>query len=100
MRAMVSAPQPEAVEAGLDVLDGGGNVVDAAIAAGADAVMDLSTGGDLDATRDAIIRDSTVPIGTVPVYSMIVGRRVEGFSRIGKRIVWELKNWRPDTMLE
>ncbi|MEO1493548.1 MAG: gamma-glutamyltransferase family protein [Pseudomonadota bacterium] len=33
MRAMVSAPQPEAVEAGLDVLDAGGNVVDAAITA-------------------------------------------------------------------
>jgi gamma-glutamyltranspeptidase/glutathione hydrolase len=32
-QAMVSAPQPEAVEAGLDVLNGGGNVVDAAIAA-------------------------------------------------------------------
>ena len=33
MRAMVSAPQPEAVEAGLDVLQSGGNVVDAAITA-------------------------------------------------------------------
>ena len=33
MRAMVSAPQPEAVEAGLDVLEAGGNVVDAAITA-------------------------------------------------------------------
>jgi len=44
---------------------------------GADAAMDLSTGGDLDATREAIIRASTVPIGTVPIYSMIVGRRVE-----------------------
>ena len=44
---------------------------------GADTVMDLSTGGDLDATRDAIIRNSTVPIGTVPIYSMIIGRRIE-----------------------
>ena len=44
---------------------------------GADTVMDLSTGGDLDACRDAIIRDSTVPIGTVPIYSMILGRRIE-----------------------
>ena len=33
MRAMVSAPQPEAVEAGLDILEAGGNVVDAAIGA-------------------------------------------------------------------
>jgi len=44
---------------------------------GADTVMDLSTGGDLDACRDAIIRASTVPIGTVPIYSMIIGRRLE-----------------------
>jgi phosphomethylpyrimidine synthase len=43
----------------------------------ADTVMDLSTGGDLDATRTAIIRNSTVPIGTVPIYSMIIGREIE-----------------------
>ena len=44
---------------------------------GADTVMDLSTGGDLDACRDAIVRNSTVPIGTVPIYSMIIGRKLE-----------------------
>ena len=44
---------------------------------GGDTVMDLSTGGDLDATREAIIRNSTVPIGTVPIYSMIIGRKLE-----------------------
>ena len=44
---------------------------------GADTVMDLSTGGNLDECRDAIIRNSTVPIGTVPIYSMIIGRRLE-----------------------
>jgi phosphomethylpyrimidine synthase len=44
---------------------------------GADTVMDLSTGGDLDATRDAICRNATVPIGTVPIYSMIIGRKIE-----------------------
>jgi phosphomethylpyrimidine synthase len=44
---------------------------------GADTVMDLSTGGDLDACRDAIIRNSTVPIGTVPIYSMIIGKQIE-----------------------
>jgi phosphomethylpyrimidine synthase len=44
---------------------------------GADTVMDLSTGGDLDACRQAIIRNSTVPIGTVPIYSMIIGRSIE-----------------------
>jgi phosphomethylpyrimidine synthase len=42
----------------------------------ADTVMDLSTGGDLDATRAAILRNSTVPIGTVPIYSMIIGRQI------------------------
>lgn len=44
---------------------------------GADTVMDLSTGGDLDKTREAIIRNATVPIGTVPIYSMIIGRKIE-----------------------
>ena len=44
---------------------------------GADTVMDLSTGGDLDRCREAILRGSTVPIGTVPIYSMILGRKIE-----------------------
>ncbi len=44
---------------------------------GADTVMDLSTGGDLDACREAIVQNSTVPIGTVPIYSMILGRKLE-----------------------
>jgi phosphomethylpyrimidine synthase len=44
---------------------------------GADTVMDLSTGGDLDACREAILRNSRVPIGTVPIYSMIIGRKIE-----------------------
>lgn len=44
---------------------------------GADTVMDLSTGGDLDACRQALIQNSTVPIGTVPIYSMIIGRKIE-----------------------
>ena len=48
---------------------------------GADTVMDLSTGGDLDACRDAIVRNSTVPIGTVPIYSMIIGRKIEDLDR-------------------
>ena len=38
---------------------------------GADTVMDLSTGGDLDAIRSAIITNSSVPIGTVPMYQII-----------------------------
>ncbi|MCB0218782.1 MAG: phosphomethylpyrimidine synthase ThiC, partial [Chrysiogenetes bacterium] len=48
---------------------------------GADTVMDLSTGGDLDATREAIIQNSTTPIGTVPIYSMIIGRKIEELTR-------------------
>jgi phosphomethylpyrimidine synthase len=44
---------------------------------GADTVMDLSTGGDLDACREAIVKNARVPIGTVPIYSMIIGRRIE-----------------------
>ena len=53
---------------------------------GADTVMDLSTGGDLDACREAIIRDSTVPIGTVPIYSMIIGRKL---SDLDEQVVLE-----------
>jgi len=44
---------------------------------GADTAMDLSTGGDLDACREAILRASEVPIGIVPIYSMIIGRKIE-----------------------
>ncbi|MCA8938212.1 MAG: phosphomethylpyrimidine synthase ThiC, partial [Planctomycetes bacterium] len=44
---------------------------------GADTAMDLSTGGDLDACREAICQNSTVPIGTVPIYSMIIGKKIE-----------------------
>jgi phosphomethylpyrimidine synthase len=43
----------------------------------ADTVMDLSTGGDVSGTRDAICKASTVPIGTVPLYSMILDRKIE-----------------------
>jgi phosphomethylpyrimidine synthase len=38
---------------------------------GADTVMDLSTGGDIPAIREAILRASSVPIGTVPIYEAI-----------------------------
>ncbi len=44
---------------------------------GADTVMDLSTGGNLDECRAAIIENATVPIGTVPIYSMIIGKKIE-----------------------
>ncbi len=49
----------------------------AALAAGADAIMDLSTGGDLDATRQKLLAQCPVPFGTVPIYQVIVGRNVE-----------------------
>src|ERR1700690_1145560 len=38
---------------------------------GADTVMDLSTGGDIHTIREATIRHSPVPIGTVPIYEAI-----------------------------
>src|SRR5881296_4427932 len=42
-----------------------------AVHLGADTVMDLSTGGNIDGIRQALIDASPVPIGTVPVYQMI-----------------------------
>jgi phosphomethylpyrimidine synthase len=45
---------------------------------GADTVMDLSTGGDIPGIREAIIRHSPVPIGTVPIYEALTRvRRIE-----------------------
>jgi phosphomethylpyrimidine synthase len=45
---------------------------------GADTVMDLSTGGDIDNIRQSIIGESTVPIGTVPIYQAVQSvKRVE-----------------------
>ncbi|MCR4287700.1 MAG: phosphomethylpyrimidine synthase ThiC [Deltaproteobacteria bacterium] len=51
-----------------------------AVDAGADAVMDLSTGGDIDAIRRAIIAASSVPIGTVPVYQAALYAKEKGKS--------------------
>src|SRR5438128_2895850 len=42
-----------------------------AVHLGSDTVMDLSTGGDIDNIRAAIIDASPVPIGTVPIYQVI-----------------------------
>src|SRR5438045_9687720 len=39
--------------------------------------MYRSNSRNLDECREAIIRNSTVPIGTVPIYSMIIGRTIE-----------------------
>ncbi len=38
---------------------------------GADTIMDLSTGGDLDAIRSEVIKNASVPIGTVPMYQIL-----------------------------
>jgi len=45
----------------------------AAIKYGADTVMDLSTGGDPDACRQLLLAHATVPLGTVPIYQMVLG---------------------------
>ena len=49
---------------------------------GADTVMDLSTGEDIHATREAIIRSAPVPIGTVPLYQCLekVNGKIEDLS--------------------
>ena len=49
----------------------------AALAAGADAIMDLSTGGNLDEIREKLLAQCPVPFGTVPIYEMIKDRNVE-----------------------
>ena len=46
-----------------------------AIEAGADTIMDLSTGGSIDDVRREIIRHSTVPVGTVPIYQAAIEDR-------------------------
>jgi len=53
-----------------------------AIKCGSDTVMDLSTGKNIHATRDCIIRNSPVPIGTVPIYQALekVGGKAEELS--------------------
>ena len=59
---------------------------------GADTVMDLSTGADIHVTREAIIRNSSVPIGTVPIYQAF--EKVDG--DIGK-LGWDVYR---DTLIE
>lgn len=52
-----------------------------AINLGADAMMDLSTGGDLDEIRTRLLSHCTVPFGTVPLYEVITDRSVEEIDR-------------------
>src|SRR5215471_16503973 len=51
-------------------IDGELEKLHTAVHFGADTVMDLSTGGSIDAIREAIIEASPVPIGTVPIYQV------------------------------
>src|SRR5450755_495325 len=59
---------------------------------GADTVMDLSTGKNIHATREWIIRNSPVPIGTVPIYQAL--EKVEGKA---EELTWEIFR---DTLIE
>ena len=59
---------------------------------GADTVMDLSTGPDIHTTREWIIRNSPVPIGTVPIYQAL--EKVDGAP---EELTWELYR---DTLIE
>jgi thiamine biosynthesis protein ThiC len=43
---------------------------------GADTIMDLSTGANIHETREWIMRNSPVPVGTVPIYQV---RKTQGF---------------------
>jgi phosphomethylpyrimidine synthase len=58
-----------------------------ALAAGADAIMDLSTGGDLDVIRGSLLAECPVPFGTVPIYQMVSGRTVE---EVNEKIILEV----------
>ncbi len=69
-----------------------------AILYGADTVMDLSTGGNLDECRQAIIDHSVVPVGTVPIYSMIANR--DRGSGIGDRGTGSREQARPARRIE
>ncbi|HLO96885.1 MAG TPA: phosphomethylpyrimidine synthase ThiC, partial [Burkholderiaceae bacterium] len=59
---------------------------------GADTVMDLSTGRNIHTTRDWIIRNSPVPIGTVPIYQAL-----EKVGGVAEDLTWELFR---DTLIE
>ena len=59
---------------------------------GADTVMDLSTGADIHTTREWIVRNSPVPIGTVPIYQAL--EKVDGKA---EELTWELYR---DTLIE
>ena len=51
--------------------------LEVALKYGADTVMDLSTGGQVDHCRCRLIEESPAPLGTVPLYEMIIGKPIE-----------------------
>lgn len=57
-----------------DIADAGSEIekMKAACKFGADTIMDLSTGGDIDKIRKAIVQRSPVPVGTVPIYQAAI----------------------------
>jgi phosphomethylpyrimidine synthase len=59
-----------------------------AVRYGADTVMDLSTGGDIVRIREAILRNSTVPIGTVPIYEAV--QRIERVEDLTEELILEI----------
>ncbi len=63
-----------------------------AIRWGADTIMDLSTGKNIHATREFIIRNSPVPVGTVPIYQAL--EKVNG---VAEDLTWEIYR---DTLIE
>ena len=66
--------------------------LESALSAGADAVMDLSTGGDVDSIRKRVIENCPKPIGTVPVYQIMV--ELEGekeYKKVTEKILSTIK---------
>lgn len=63
-----------------------------AVNAGADAVMDLSTGGQIDEIRKAVMAESTVPIGTVPIYQAALEavRKGKSFVELGAEEIFDI----------
>jgi len=55
--------------------------MEAALAAGADTIMDLSTGGDLDDIREKLLARCPAPFGTVPIYQVIKAKDVKDINR-------------------
>lgn len=64
----------------------------AAIEAKADTVMDLSTGGKLDYIRKEIIKNSSIPVGSVPIYQVVCEtlRRGKKIKEISKTHIFEV----------